>query len=252
MKKKKKESVVFFTFVSDDYYYGVGTPVLINSFKRFHPDIELVVFRQDMIDKIFKSKGVNFYNAKPTFAKLLAPHFDLVVNIDADTIVTCRLDEVLKQDYEVGAAWNFNDYENASMDGITEEMYLQAGLVASRNPKFWDYWEDANRNAMAYLRQENDILNLVCYKRPEVKKMKLKIFDKDKDYYGCKSLNREKEMYIENGKLMLRKEQVKAYHWAKGGCLPKMQFEKLPFTDEVINYLRYIAHSGITCRYATI
>ena len=59
-----KESVVFFTIVNDRYYYPVGTPKLISSFKKFHHDIELVVFRQDIIDRIFKEKGVNFYNCK--------------------------------------------------------------------------------------------------------------------------------------------------------------------------------------------
>ena len=53
-----KEKVVFYTYVSDEYYEGIGTPLLINSFRRFHPDIELVVYRQEMIDRVFSEKGV--------------------------------------------------------------------------------------------------------------------------------------------------------------------------------------------------
>ena len=96
---KPKEKVVFFTFVSDDFYTPVGTPKLINSFKRFHPDIPLVVFRQDVIDVVFRKYGLNFFNAKPAFAKLLADDYDLVVNIDADSVVLGRLDEIQADDY---------------------------------------------------------------------------------------------------------------------------------------------------------
>jgi len=248
----KKEKVVFFTFVSDNYYYPVGTFKMVNSFKRFHPDIELIVFRQDIIDKVFKEKGVNFYNAKPTFAKLLAPLYDLVVNIDADSVCLGRLDEVLKQNYEVGSVMNLNDYENRTIENIDEEMFLNAGLIASRNKDFWDIWEKKNKKAMDYTCKENDIMNLLIYNNPKVKKMKLKVFDKKKDYYGCKSLNREGEFYIENGKVMCRDEQVFIYHHAKGGVLPKLQFEQMGFTPEVVKFMDFVSNYGKTERYSCI
>jgi len=246
------EKICFYSFVSDEYYYSVGTPILINSFKRFHPEIDLIIFRQDMVDKIFREKALNFYNAKPTFAKLLTAYYDLIVNIDADTVVTGRLDAVLANDYEVGAAWNYNDYENMKIKNVSEKMFVNAGLVASRNKKFWDIWEEANKQALKYVCKENDVLNLIWYNNPEVKKMERKIFDKEKDYYGCKSLNREKEFYMENDKLMCRKEQVFAYHHAKGGCLPKLQFEKMGFVPEVVQYLSVVSHYGKSQRYASI
>ena len=240
---------VFYTLVSDEYYYNVGTPQMINSFKRFHPDIDLVVFRQDMINKVFKEKGLNFYNAKPTFAKLLTPHYDHIVNIDADTVITARLDEVLKNDYDVGAVWNYNDYENASFENITEKMYVQAGLVASRDKKFWDVWEKANKDAMLYVRQENDTLNLTWYNDSHVKSLKKVIFDKKKGYMGCKSLGREGEFYMEDNKLMCRKEQVKAYHHAKGKAFPKLRYETMGFKPEVVEYLNIVSHHGKSVRY---
>lgn len=237
---------VAFTIVSDEYYYPVGTHIFINSFKRFHKDIPLVVFRQDTIDKIFNEKGINFYNAKPTFAKLLTDKYDLVVNIDCDTIICDRLTEVFDEVYEVGGAWNFNDYENASFENITSEMYVQAGLVASIKKEFWDIWEKENKRASYYIRKENDILNLVWYNNPIVSKMKRVIFDKEKNYLGCKSLNRENEFYLEGKKVMCQGEQVKAYHWARGADMPKLQFQRLPFQQEVRNYLTYLGRSGQT------
>lgn len=235
-----------YTIVDDRYYYPIGTHIFINSFKRFHPDIPLVVFRQDMIDKVFNEKKINFFNAKPTFAKLLTDKYDLLVNIDADTIVLDRLTEVFDEEYDVGGAWNHNDYEDAAFEKITAEMYVQAGLVASSRKEFWDIWEKANARADYYIRKENDILNLVWYEDPVVSKMKRVIFDKDKNYLGCKSLNREQEFSMDGKKVMCRGEQVKAYHWAKGGKLPKLQFHRLPFPEEVRNYMNYVGTYGIS------
>ena len=244
-----KEKIVFFTIVSDPYYTDVGTPILINSFKKFHPDIDLVIFRQDLIDKVFSEKHVNFYNAKPTFAKLLVPHYDRVVNIDADSIILGRLDEIIDGDYDVGAPTNFNDYENMSLEDITEKQFVQAGLVASSRPEFWDIWEMANQSAMKYPAQENSILNLIWYKDPIIMKMKRKIFDEKKDYYGCKSLDREKEFYLENGKVMCRKEQVFIYHSAKGGAnMPKFRFQRMDFPDEVKDWMQYLGYYGMSLR----
>jgi hypothetical protein len=246
----KEEKVVFFTIVSDNYYYPVGTPKLISSFKKFHPDIPLVVFRQDLIDKVFEEKKINFYMAKPTFAKLLTPHYDLVVNIDADSVVLGRLETILEQDYEIGGVMNLNDYENRTIENVNEEMFLNAGLIASRNRDFWDIWEEKNKKAMDYVCKENDVMNLLIYNHPKVKKMKLKVFDKEGDYYGCKSLNREPEFYVEDGKIMCRGEQVFIYHHAKGGVLPKLEFEKMGFPEEVVGHLYFISTYGITETYA--
>jgi len=248
------KKTVFFTIVSDEYYYPVGTHILVNSFKRFHPDIDLVVYRQDMINEIFHLKGINFYMAKPSFAKLLTKDYDRVINIDADTIITGRLTEVLDTDWEVGAVWNFNLYENASLPKISETKYVQAGMVGSTNPKFWDIWEKANKEAMQYERQENDILNILWYTHPEVKKMKRLIWDRKKNYLGCKSLGGEQDFYIEDDKLMYNQEQIKAYHWAKGKDFPKMDFDRkdLKFVPPVVDWLKMISYNGISVKYTTL
>ena len=237
------EKICFYTFVSDDYYEGVGTPILINSFKKFHPDIELIVFRQDTIKEVFKKTSANFENAKPSFAKLLTDTYDLVVSIDADTIVTGRLDEILKDDYEVGSVVSLNAFCASSVENVTKEMYIQAGIVASRNRRFWDIWEEANKGAMKYFFKEQDVLNLLWYNDLEVSKMERRIFDKEKNYYGTKSLGQEKEIYIEGDKLMCRGEQVLCYHNARGHYMPKFQFDVLGFTPEVIDFLKKISHS---------
>lgn len=251
------ERVVVYTIVDDNYYIPAGAPKFINSFKKFHPDIDLFVFRQDMIDSVFKKHGCNFFTAKPYFGRILAPHYDLVVNMDCDQVVMGRMDAVLEQDYDFGAPTNLNDYENrhfTSIDGnttVTDDMFLQAGLVASRKMEFWDYWVDWNKEAHKYLCAENDTLNLMAYSDDRVKDWKLNIFDQDKDYYGCKSLGREKECVLDDG-VKLRGEKVVVYHNAKGRSFPKLDYPSLGFTPEVCGYLDYVSNYGVTAHYAPI
>lgn len=242
----------FFTIVSDDYYFPVGTHILVNSFKKFHPDIDLIVFRENDIEETFYLHKINFYMAKPTFAKKLLKDYDRIINIDADTIITGRLTEVLDTGWEIGGAWNYNLYENASLENIKEKQYVQAGMVGSTVAEFWDIWEGANKEAMKYPRQENDILNLIWYNDKRLKDYRKLIWDKDKNYLGCKSLGLEDQFYIEDNKLMCMGEQVKAYHWAKGGVMPKMQFEKLPFKEEVVGWLYKTGLEGVSVKYGTL
>lgn len=237
---------VAFTAVDDTHYYPEGTHIFVNSFKKYHPDIDLVVFRQSTIDKLFKEKDINFYQAKPFFAELLFD-YDLIVNMDADHVICGRMTEVFDNvDYDVACPWNFNDYENASFENITEEMYLQAGMVASTKKEFWLRWQEINRKAMNYIRKENDTLNLLVYN--EMPDIKLKTLDKDKDYYGCKSLGRELQFYIEEDKLMCRREQVIAYHFARGNHFPKLDFNNMPLRTEVKEWLKNIAYYGNTVK----
>lgn len=238
--------IVFFTIVGDNYYQGAGCPQFINSFKKFHPDIDLVIFRQDMIDTIFKEKGINFYNAKPTFAKLLSDQYDLVVNIDCDHVILGRMNDILEGDYDVACPINKNDFENTSVENVTEDMFLQGGLVASTSKEFWDVWEEKNKDAMKYKCKENDVMNLVIYN--EMPNLKLKILDKDKNYYGCKSLNRESEFTVKDGKVMCRGERVYAYHHAKGASMPKLVYENMGFKQDVVDFMNFLSHYGTTVK----
>ena len=227
-------------------FYPGGTHIAINSFRRFHPDIDLIVFRQDVVNKLFKEKNINWFQAKPFFAELLEDKYDLIVNIDCDHIFLARMTEVFdKVDYDVAMPINFNDYENASFENITEEMYLQAGMVASTSKEFWKKWRLMNKKAMDYLRKENDIVNLLIYNAmPE---LKLKILDKEKDYYGCKSLGREPTFYIQYGNTYCRRGggQVVAYHYARGGgALPKLNIPTMPLQEEVKKRWMEIAMEG--------
>lgn len=262
---------VFFTFVSDNYYTPVGTPGLINSFKKFHPDIPLVIFRQDILNQImderkkFMGGAINWLNAKPVFAKLLTDKYECVVNIDADSVILGRLDEVFSKDYDVGSVINMNEYEprfapphdEPISEVVNDDNYLQAGMVASRRPEFWDIWLARSlKDNWQYKCAENDTLNLVVYEQLIPAGWKLKVFDKDKDYYGCKLLGLENKCEFIQGKIMCNGQQVKAYHAAKGPQnLPKLSPEKLEeygFKHDVVGFIRMCQEYGTSVIYDEI
>lgn len=245
-----KKPFVVYSFVSDNYYTPVGTPEFINSFKRFHPDIPLVIFRQDKVNEIIDGHTVNWLNAKPMFAKLLTDEYECVINMDVDQIVLGRLDEVFTTDYEIGSVVNMNDYESVSLETVPKEKYLQAGLIASRVPEFWDIWMKRSlQDAWQCRCAENDTMNLVIYEN----NWKLKVFDQDKDYYGCKSLGRESEFTLEGNKVMCRGEQVRCYHAAKGPSnMPKTSYEKLRqygFPEDVAQFATFVGKFGKSVTY---
>jgi len=256
---------VFFTIISDSHYHGCRTDDFIKSFKKFHPDIDLVIFGQSDIDEMFASRPeLNFYNSKASFAKKLYNDYDLVVNIDADHLIFGRLDSILEGDYDVAAPSNYNAWINCSLETLTmcrgqvvppsvlssgntdtilvpENKYFQGGLIASTSKLFWDQYENACIKFSHFFgHYENDILNIVCHMLP----YKVKVLEGDfiytnpnfNSYYGCSSLGRENQVVVNNGRLELDGKPFKAYHFARGGR-NKPTVAQL-FTQEVDEFVK--------------
>ncbi len=222
----------------------------INSFKRFHAEIPLIIFDETHLAKY----GLNYLNAKATLGRVLSEEFDLVVNIDADHIVMDRLDEILNVDYDLAAPANFNQTDNLVgikvSSGITGEAnknwlineveFLQGGLIASANRGFWQHYEYTTKKYYDKFHcYENDILNLVAYLYP----YKVKVLDGHCDYrrpehtqwFGCSIISKEKKCYIENGKIMLEGKLVKLYHFAHGSA--KKRYDQV-FNEEVSKFIK--------------
>lgn len=246
-----KKPAAVYTFISDNYYHAIGIPVFVNSFKYFHPDIPVVVFRGDTVNRMFAQHGLNWLIAKAAFARLLYEEYELVVNMDADHVVTGYMEAVFGRTYDVGAPWNYNDYQNAVYGNIAPDMYLQGGLVASRSMRFWEIYDKNSRDHWRDWRShENNTLNMIWYNDPEVMAMNRLVFDRDRDYYGCKSLNREGEFYLQDGLLWCRGERVMCYHHAKGGAaLPKLVFDTMPFSPPVREWLKTISSGDETGKF---
>jgi hypothetical protein len=249
--ENNKKSIVFFTWITDDYKNSiVDFDNFYKSFKYFHPDIDLKVFGQDEINKLFNEKKWLYSdNCKASFAKLLYNDYDLVVNIDSDFYIFDRLDEIIKGDYEIAACANYNSCMNVelnkqSVNGIdinyvSKENYIQGGLIASTSKKFWDDYEDLSKKLSKNLPlRENDVLNILFYNG----NYKTKILDGDcnfnstnfKQYYNCASLSRENNVIVLNDKLYLDGKPVKSYHVARGSGR-KLRMHQL-FSNDVNNW----------------
>lgn len=206
------------------------------SFRYFHPDIDLVVFGDAVINKLFAEKPwLNHFNCKASFARLLYDDYDLVINVDSDFYFFDRCVEMLEGDFELAACANFNAYANVNImprlvDGVmlphvSDLQYIQGGLIASTSKKFWDDYEAlCYRIAMKLPLYENDVLNVLWYSG----KYDTKVLDGDLDYrspkftqfYNCASLNQERNAVIENDRVFLNGKPMRSYHVAHGNRGP--------------------------------
>lgn len=241
----------FYTICSDSHWKGCRADEFIKSFQKFHGGIPLVVFKQEDIDREFKAHPeLNFFNSKAHFARLLYNDYELVVNIDIDHLVLGTLDSILKADYDVACPANYNVFSNAQLKILStgnnectivpEILYFQGGLIASTSKAFWDAYHYASIKHSANLfYKENDVLNLLL----ALNDYKVKYLDgcfnfrdtRFKEYYGCASLGREKQIKVTGNELTLDGRPVKAYHFARSG-INKIHPKEL-FTPEVVEFI---------------
>lgn len=224
----------------------------LSSFSRFHTNIPMHVFdERDMA-----REGVNYYNAKATFGRILSKDYDLVVNVDADHYFFSRLDEILEGDYDIACPANYNVTDNlvsinvksglyaqsSESELISTKQFLQGGLIAGKGQQFWEHYEYATkRYANKFTCWENDVLNLVAYLFPyNVKILDGGIIPDNKSWYGCSIIGKEKDCYIENEKIMCEDKPVKAYHFAHGGA--KKNYDQV-FNQQVSEFIK----SNILC-----
>lgn len=240
----------FFTILEGNYSSCIEYDLFEKSFKYFHPDIPLFVIGDDQIKRLKETTpGLDLYKMKASAAKLFYDEYDLVVNIDADHFIFSRLDEILEGDYDVAAPSNNNNYENVSLsinsyrgnnyNIVTEEKYIQAGLIASTSKDFWKTYEKASiQHADRMTCRDNDVLNLVI----QFGNYDFKLLDggwsptdpNRKSFYGCSSLALENKCTLVNGVPCIDNIPLKCYHVARGGAKPK--FTQL-FTPEITNWL---------------
>jgi len=249
------KDVCFFTWFTENYA-SIGN-VFVKSFKKFHPDIELFVLRDDEIKKVFsKDSRLSFKNNKATMAKLFYNDYRKVVCVDADHFVFDRLTSVIEDDYELGAAANFNIATNIELFAgtspqagnkvfIDKREYVNGGIIASNNKFFWDSYEYASlTKAKEFSTYDNDILNIIWH----TSSYKKKVFDGDymfdnpahNSYYGCSILPYEVipgTVTIKDNKIHCNGKPVKLYHLATGRTPHKQPIKEIfpPHTHAVID-----------------
>lgn len=245
------KDIVFCTFITNNYKNTkVEFDLFYKSFKFFNSGVELVVFEDLDVKKIFsKDASTSSINWKCALAKELYNDYRIVVVLDSDHFIFHRLDEILEQDYDVAVPTNLNMMQNIKIDLLTTsddgshnyltpfvpyDEYYQGGLVCG-NKNFWNAYEFAcKKHANSNVFGENNVLNMLLSISP----FNLKILDGDKNFssenfkcfYNCSSLNLEKDFIVKNDKIYCKEKIVKAYHVARG--TGKIRFDNL-FNEDV-------------------
>lgn len=215
---------------------------MVASFRKFHEEPLYVFGSFDMeqaTDAGFPL-GANY----AYFGSLLADRYKTVVHLDADCLITGRLDEFIEADYDIAGCLNFGnlyiDSNNLNNEKIVGEIlykdYITAGIFAINSRDAWDeYYRRCMFEVNEYKFVEQDILNLIFYSGT----YKTKLIDGPNSnvYYGTLVRERWNELSIENNQVMLNGRQVKIIHWAGGENLEKLNYRKDGFPEEVCTYL---------------
>lgn len=246
-------NVAICTHVSDDWYHSIGTHKLLKSIKHFHPEVDFYVFGTDDINAIFNSHpNFNWTTIHPAISIQLIDKYDMVIHMDADSMITGRLDELINEknlQYDVIGVRNNNDFGLAGKDaaiseGYPVQTYLNCGLVATTSRKFLETWIDYNLsmgNSKPF--QEQSILNMMMH----TEEWKWKIVDPihSNVYYGisnCWGLETHwdswKDIEVINNKLILKDKVVKILHHAGGSKPNKLDFNM--FNPETKQFLKEI------------
>lgn len=252
-----KKSIGFVTYCSDDKAGYFGIYKMINSFYKHHPDIPLhILTTKDIIREKNKYQEDSFYYLNPIMSKTIAHKYDIVVHIDADCIVTDRLDEIIEGDYDIAVVRNNSDQgtggcgEPCTANGAIDVFkYANCGLVASAKKEFWDAWILNNRNNKnKFFQHEQDIMNLMLKNSTNIN---IKILDpvESNCYYGVSNAygtkthwDSWKNIEIKDNKLFLNNKKIKILHHAGGFVAEKLKLDTSLFTQEVADYLKNICN----------
>lgn len=163
-----KKPVFVFTIADDNNL--PYAKMLENSFKKFHPDVPFHVVTGDELKEYLQDK-MFFYRSTPIVAEKYMDEYDLVLKIDADSIITGSLQYVFDtKDYDVGTVINWNRIDPQTYGlvqgwGILPIEYFNAGFVAMRSLAFVKHWKrlcfTPQFDRMQF--KEQDLLNAICY-----------------------------------------------------------------------------------------
>lgn len=249
-----KLRTAFFSIASDATNIGYFK-LMSNSLKKFHPDIPHILWGAEDIKKFDDPWWM--IRATPTLMYELRDKYDLIIQINADQIVTGPLDYILKGDYDLGVVYNFNrvdpaHYGAVSVLDIPNQYYYNLGTVAVRSKRLIEHWYKLcySYHFYNYQYREQDIVNILAYYGD----YKVKCFDevdpktKYSAWHGLKSKGEWHKCVMRDDKLILpraedgypeRDKEIKIIHWAAGTHETKMNY-KIFFNQECCIYLDWL------------
>lgn len=238
----KKKPVCFFTVAYGEEHLKYAKK-LHNSLQKFHKDIPHILVGDKDVEAILKTDPNNKYRLYAMFGQEIAKTFELVINIDNDSIVTGDLGHILNDTtYDVGGVLNNNLIDPPlRVFDIEPEFYLNAGLVAIRGERPWQWWNRLNHQKWftKHKFREQDTLNIMFHYGD----LRTKVFDFSDKWHGLIHKGQWGKFVLKDGKLILPKtkgvcikdQEIKVIHWA-GGNVKKLNVHPF-FTPKVADYL---------------
>lgn len=232
--------VCFFTIASEGENMRYAK-MMANSLKKFHPDIPLII-------RPFES--IHNYRVYAMNGMELAKEYELVINIDNDSIVTGNLDHIINdKSYDIGGVLNNNLIDPRLQTWDTpSEFYINAGFVAIRGERPWQWWNKLNFSSHwdKYQFREQEMLNIMFHYGD----LKTKIFDFSDNWHGlihkgqwAKFVMRGNDIVLPKTEGMDNDKTIKIIHWA-GGQVPKMNYW-VCFPKPVAERLHYLVSEAI-------
>lgn len=241
----QKDKIVVYTIADNkNLKYALN---LEKSFKHFYPEIKFVIFDQEYLDKFHLLNDPEFfYKATPYFTRQLLKEYELVVKIDADSILTGKIDSVFEDtSYDVGSVLNNNDVEpKVSLTDLPWQYYLNCGFVAIRSQEFADHWWKLCYAPFfrKYQYREQDMLNILfAYGNYNFRNFDL---DGENKLYGLASKGFWTKFKVKDGKLILPQgkqvgvdKQIVCIHNGGGSVENKLNLDRI-FLPEVAEYIK--------------
>lgn len=224
---------------------------MVNSFKKFHPDIKVKVYDDKDIRKYLNFDRDFFYKATPFIASKLLEKYDLVLKLDADQIITGDLSHIFNGGYDIGTVYNGNPtdlqiYGNITTQGVDFTEYYNCGLVALTNKKLVNHWLKLcnSKYFKRFQYREQDLMNIICH----FGEYNVKCFDDSDAWHGLRSKGEWLRIKLEDNKLYLypnqhgypeSKKEIKVLHWAAGNVPNKLNY-RLYFTEDIIERIDFL------------
>lgn len=235
-----KKPVSFFVVASDEYKPFADK--MIKSLRKF-TDKPIKIFGQKDLDKCNSDGYLGSWYAY--FGAILSKEYELVINIDADSIVLDNIDEIFEDNYDVaGTLSNYPINQGAYLTNVPTNKYFNVGLLASRSEKFWNDWKMLNmKNMKYYYYGEQDVCNSLL----ATSEFKVRIFDHEQSgvFYGGVGRPYWPTFRMVDNKVMCENRIVKIIHFA-GKYIKKFEYKESGLFDkDVCNYFDKLLHNGL-------
>ena len=248
----KDKKVVFFSIADEKnmpYFEKMKASLLY-----WHPKAKVELMGGQELQNTLKQDPHFFYRSTPAIARELIKEYDVVIKIDADSVITGDISDLWINDYDIAVPNNSNPKEYkkypVTVWNIHPLSYLNCGLVAMQSETFIDHWWRlcTSPHFNFYQFREQDLMNIMIF----YGMYKAVFLDASKTFWGLASKGYWPQIELRDNKLFLPpqpdwnevEKEIKVIHWAGGNEANKMNFNT-SFQEPVAKWLNKITKEEI-------